>query len=96
MPYIEQEDREHLKNVLDTFLTGISWLHGAGYLNYIITRILVMWLGSNPNYAKYNEVIGVLECAKLEIYRRQISVYEDKKCSENGDVYNKEERNFPV
>ena len=40
-----------------------------------------------PNYALYNAVIGVLECAKMELYRRQISPYEDRKIAENGDVY---------
>ena len=73
-----------------------DWPCKPGTLNYIITRMVIWYLGNNPNYERYNAAIGVLECAKLEIYRRQISVYEDKKCSENGDVYNKEERNFPV
>jgi len=28
----------------------------------------------------------VLEAAKLELYRRQVAVYEDAKIFENGDV----------
>ena len=40
-----------------------------------------------PNYARFNEMIGVLECCKLELYRRVISNYEDKKMRQNGDVY---------
>jgi hypothetical protein len=60
-----------------------------GNLNYTITKIINAWLGHTPNYAKYNEVIGVLECAKLELYRRKVSEYEDQKCRENGDVYPK-------
>ena len=58
-----------------------------GTLNYIITRLVVWYLGENPNYEKYNSAIGVLECAKQELYRRQIAPYEDEKCEENGDVY---------
>jgi len=33
-----------------------------------------------------NDAIGALEGAKLELYRRVISKYEDKKIMENGDV----------
>ena len=38
------------------------------------------------NYADINSAIGVLECAKLELYRRQAAPYEDKKIEENGEV----------
>jgi len=89
MPYIEPEHRKDLEGDLKRIQTGLLWFtnKGPGYLNYIITKILVSWLGTNPNYAKYNEVIGVLECAKLELYRRQVAAYEEKKCLQNGDVY---------
>jgi hypothetical protein len=30
--------------------------------------------------------MGVLESAKLELYRRKIAPYEDDKIAENGDV----------
>ena len=35
------------------------------------------------------DVIGALEGAKMELYRRKISLYEDIKLKENGDVYYK-------
>jgi hypothetical protein len=38
-------------------------------------------------YARLNEVIGAIDCAKLELYRRIAAPYEDKKITENGDVY---------
>jgi hypothetical protein len=38
-------------------------------------------------YAHLNEAVGVLECAKLELYRRIAAPYEDDKRSETGDVY---------
>lgn len=59
----------------------------AGELNFVITKHLVDYLGEDPSYYQFNEVIGVLECAKQEIYRRMIVPYEDKKMEENGDVY---------
>jgi hypothetical protein len=58
----------------------------AGELNYLFTRIIDRQL-DNANYARYNEIIGALECCKLELYRRMIVPYEDKKKKENGDVY---------
>ncbi len=38
-------------------------------------------------YSKINSLIGVLECAKLELYRRVAAPYENDKIDENGDVY---------
>ena len=61
-----------------------------GTLNYIITRLCDYWtkdIDGKANYERYNAVIGVLECVKQELYRRQIAPYEDEKCEENGDVY---------
>jgi hypothetical protein len=58
-----------------------------GELNYVITQFIKLYLGPKPNYAKYNGAIGVLECAKLELYRRKVAPYEDTKILENGDAY---------
>ena len=59
-----------------------------GELNYAITALVKDYLESRgTSYATINEVIGVLECAKLELYRRVAAPYENKKCAENGDVY---------
>ena len=66
----------------------IGWHPGT--LNYIITRLCDYWsrdMSGEANYEKYNAVIGVLECVKQELYRRQIAPYEDKACERNGDVY---------
>lgn len=85
MPYIKGSSRDHLaaRNTED-----ISELcYSPGDLNYVITKICDDYLGKNPSYTHINEVIGVLECAKLEFYRRVAVPYEDKKIEENGDVY---------
>lgn len=58
-----------------------------GKLNYIITRLVIMSLPPEPRYEDFNRAVGVLECAKLEFYRRMVAAYEDRKRSENGDVY---------
>ncbi|HET8760765.1 MAG TPA: hypothetical protein VFN94_06835 [Nitrospiria bacterium] len=61
----------------------------VGELNYAITRLVDAYLiqQGGIRYANLNEVIGVLECAKLEAYRRLAAPYEDQKLGETGDVY---------
>lgn len=79
MPYIEQNRRD------EVFGLGPDT---AGELNYMITTLCLEYLkASNKKYSDYNEVVGVLECAKLEFYRRAVSVYEDERKDINGDVY---------
>jgi hypothetical protein len=39
------------------------------------------------SYRTINDVLGALEGAKLEFYRRVAAPYEDQKIQENGDVY---------
>ena len=55
-----------------------------GELNYIITRILKEVYPLR--YFNINRAIGVLECCKLEYYRRVAAPYEDTKIEQNGDV----------
>jgi len=86
MPYIKQKERDEI----DEHLTGLhSCIFNAGQLNYAITKLCDMYLNSygKERYIYYNEVMGVLTCAQLELYRRKVSAYEDKKLDENGDVY---------
>jgi hypothetical protein len=65
----------------------------AGELNYALTRLVDAYLVARAEeagrlrYAHLNEAIGVLECAKLELYRRVAAPYEDGKQAETGDVY---------
>lgn len=79
MPYIEEERRE--------FFPRYNLVCCPGDLNYAITQQIKSFLGTKPNYDKFNAAVGVLESAKLELYRRMIAPYEDKKKEENGDVY---------
>lgn len=80
MPYIKREDRVDI--MYGTFPAN------AGQLNYKITQEVWEYVRDHgKSYTTYNDVIGVLECAKLELYRRMIGPYEDRKCQENGDVY---------
>jgi hypothetical protein len=60
----------------------------AGELNYKITQACLEHLDfkSQIRYADLNEVIGVLESAKLELYRRLVGPYEDEAIDANGDL----------
>jgi hypothetical protein len=81
MPYIKRVRRIELDSpVRDT-------PKSPGELNYVITKLILGYIGNLESYVVYNDVIGVLECIKQELYRRKIAYYEDKKKEENGDVY---------
>lgn len=84
MPYIKQDNRASL-DAIANLVNDMSSTVSVGDLNYLITKIL---LSMDPkSYSDYNALIGVLECCKLEFYRRACAEYEDKKIVENGDVY---------
>lgn len=86
MPYIKEKSR----NAISSY--GEVVINEAGELNYYITTTILKYLERKEHnkqtcYADWNEIMGVLECIKQEIYRRKIAPYEDKKCKENGDVF---------
>lgn len=85
MPYIDPSSRPRL----DPDLDGLALPEGAGELNYAITRLVDRYLEASGDvrYAALNEAVGVLECVKLELYRRVAAPYEDEKAAQNGDVY---------
>ena len=81
MPYIKPEKRAGL-------LTHAACPVTAGELNFLITSFcLEYWHEFGRNYATINDIVGALEGAKLEFYRRVAAPYEDEKIKENGDVY---------
>jgi hypothetical protein len=86
MPYIKQEDRKQFDRILG-YLTQDVYKIGVGELNYIFTMICKFYITSNKErYQSYNDIIGALECCKLELYRKKTGPYEDIKIKENGDV----------
>ncbi|HSG82702.1 MAG TPA: hypothetical protein VLC48_10650 [Gemmatimonadota bacterium] len=88
MPYITRERRALYDDRIATLSQQITDATPAGDLNYMVTRLLLDWLGKRgPSYAALADVVAVLETAKLEFYRRAAAPYEDEKIAENGDVY---------
>ncbi len=89
MPYITQADRKK-------FIVPLMNLNPMtpGELNYCISMLCHQYLKYtsengdkySARYQKHNDVVGVLECAKQEFYRRMTAPYEDKVMNENGDL----------
>ena len=88
MPYINQTDRVKFDYALDTIVALLKRNPNyEGDLNYCLSHLVNALLEDNLRYAEVNRIIGALECAKLEIYRRLVAPYEDLKVDENGDVF---------
>jgi hypothetical protein len=61
-----------------------------GDLNFQITRLLDGYMYAHRlSYQTINDILGALEGAKLEFYRRVAVPYEDAKRDVNGDVYSR-------
>ena len=86
MPYIKEKLRglyngyiRNITNILNRKTKG-----KAGNTTYVIYKLVK---DTNPEcFDDYCRMIGVLECSKLEFYRRHVSKYEEEKMVENGDV----------
>jgi hypothetical protein len=89
MPYILKEKRKVLDPAIRELADSFTKLNDdgnfAGNLNYAITKLLYT-LYPAPNYQMFNDMIGALECCKLELYRKKTAPYEDVKEKENGPV----------
>lgn len=82
MPHIPVEDRAVL------LPTSPEKALAAGELNYQITEVVKSYLKCHrPCYQTYNDIIGALEGAKLELYRLKVADYEDLAIIRNGSVY---------
>jgi len=88
MPYIKQGARIRLRETQTPL--------NVGELNYMITRLCTKFItdmevadnrSNGVIYSVINDVLGALEGAKLEFYRRVAVPYEKQKRKENGDVY---------
>ena len=87
MPYIRQDFKQFL-NTKSVAEVG-DLCTTPGELNFVITSIVRDYFNRTDkgNYQAINDIVGALEGAKIEFYRRVAAPYEDKKIQENGDVY---------
>lgn len=81
MPYIPEARRGPLRDNVTP--------ETVGELNFKLTDLVDDFLGEPEDltYDRLNAAVGVLECAKLELYRRVVVPYEKRKRAAHGDVY---------
>ncbi|MHA2047714.1 MAG: DUF6899 family protein [Candidatus Thorarchaeota archaeon] len=86
MPYIKMDRRRAITNGAPP--------QSAGELNYAITMLVQAFVvqrmqmtDRDLKYCMINDVLGALEGAKAEFYRRVAVPYEQGKIDSNGDVY---------
>jgi hypothetical protein len=87
LPYIKAGNRAKYSTVLKELIEILKALPPEeidGELNYVVTKMLREIYPLR--YFHINKAIGVLECIKLEHYRRVAAPYEDLKIKETGDV----------
>ena len=100
MPYVDSKLRDEIDQDIKDLRTAIINLSDErtieGNMNYCITSLLEAIPLSNHSvddlgdpkwrYKYINRAIGVLECVKLEFYRRLAGPYEDGAKNLNGDL----------
>jgi len=88
MPYIIKEKRERFEPAVANLVALLQEdpENVAGNLNYVITAVLKRLIATNKRYKTMNDLIGALECCKLELYRRVVGPYEDTAIERNSDV----------
>jgi hypothetical protein len=90
MPYIDQRERPRItwRHADGSLQLDVKEVGTPGELNYAITLLIKQyWEDHGERYAAINDIVGALECAKAEFYRRVVIPYEDGKIKEHGDVY---------
>jgi len=90
MPYIIADQRNQLSDDIYRLVTSMNSLGDdarKGVFNYVVTKLALGVIGTETKYSKINDVVGAMECCKLELYRRLEANYEDGAVKRNGDVY---------
>jgi hypothetical protein len=91
MPYIDYEQRRKYEILLQSLTEQLlSTKSGfAGDTNFVISSLFERLWRNAPcqDYKTLNTFMGILECAKLEFYRRVVANYEDTKINQNGDIF---------
>ena len=92
MPYLKKADAKPLQDGLSKITPLLP-----GELNYCFCQLSMTYLNAQGlSYKTLNDVIGALECAKLEITRRIVAPYETGKARDNGDVFKDFIRNYNI
>jgi hypothetical protein len=82
MPYIYQERREEIDQIVDYME---DWhVESNGDLNYLLFAYCKRTV--EPGYVNYRNYCAELRACATEIERRLLAPYEDLKIEENGDI----------
>ena len=82
MPYIKQDRRTELANIIEEMI--FEDVKADGDLNYILYAFCKRHI--KPSYNNYKNFCGELRQCATEIERRLLGPYENEKIIENGDV----------
>ncbi len=83
MPYITSEQRVEIDHYINNMPSPLS----AGEYNYAISRLIHHFITDEGLcYETLNAAVGILECAKQELFRTVVGPYEEKKKQQNGSV----------
>jgi len=83
MPYIKEDSRKIFDKQIENLVEVID---KPGELTYCLYSIFKKLTERNKKFSTISSIIGEIECAKLEFYRRIVSPYENTKIRENGDI----------
>ena len=86
MPYIDSDRRKFLESKTYKELLNSVMEMEIGDMNFLISNLVWLRFIKAPSYSTGNAMVGVLECAKLEFYRKQLAELEDRKIQENGPL----------
>ena len=84
MPYIKKSERSKIDAAPLAQLCCLS----SGELTYAIYKLLLQYQAFD--FHGHATVLGCIEAAKLEYYRRAVAPYENDKITQNGDVFKDE------
>lgn len=82
MPYIKQENRPAMDEIIDLMAKNSVAVNGD--LNYMLFAFCKRHI--EPSYGNYKNFCGELNECVTEIRRKLLAPYEDEKEKENGEV----------
>lgn len=82
MPYVKQDRRLELDQVVEAMVKAN--IKADGDLNYVLYTFAKRFIPAS--YNNYKNYLGELNEAAMEIRRRLLSEYEEKKIRDNGDI----------
>jgi hypothetical protein len=87
MPYINKGQRPKIDELINPLIDHLKSLpieEQDGSINYAVTKVIKHVYPQK--YFHFNRALGVISAISLELYRKIIGPYEDKKIDENGEV----------